>query len=70
MPVRLFISYFLVLAACATLAFAPSQADSSTLPATADAGVISGDSYSTPAASLQTHPRKMTLKRPQMAEAE
>ena len=70
MPIRLFIAYFLVLAACATLAFAPSQAGSSPPPATADAGIVPDISDSAPAASFQTHPRKMTTKRSQIAEAE
>lgn len=70
MSVRLFIGYFLVLAACATLAFAPSQADSSTPFASADAGIAPEISPSAFAASFHTHPHRITTKRPQIAEAE
>ena len=70
MSVRLFIGYFLVLAACATLAFAPSQAGSPKPPATADAGIGPEYTLNAPSASSRAHARKIAPKRSQIAEAE
>ena len=70
MSVRLFIGYFLVLAACATLAFAPSQADSSKSPAIADAGIGPDSALNAPSAVFRAHTRRAAPKRSQIAEAE
>ncbi len=70
MSVRLFVGYFLALAACATIAFASSEAGSPAPPAVAEAGLMPPPFSSSPAAVFHTHSRKLVLKRTQLAEAQ
>lgn len=73
MSVRLFVGYFLVLAACATVALSSSGTDPSASPATAEAGMLptySLSDVSYRASFTQGHSRKSPRKRFQIAEAE
>ena len=73
MSVRLFVGYFLVLAACATVAFSSPGTDPSASPVTAEAGMLPTYSLSDNpyrASFTHGHGRKAASKRFQMAEAE
>ena len=70
MSIRLFVGYFLVLAVCATLAFAPTQADSPAPPMTAGGGLVPMEYRSGSPSSFHARPYAATPKRSQIAEAE
>ena len=69
MSARLFLAYFLALAACATVAFASSEAAPTESPAAAEAGMIAPP-FSVPPVVYFTHTRKLAPKRVQLADAQ
>ena len=69
MSVRLFIGYFVALAACATIAFTSSEIDGSGTP-----GSLASERPASwqplPASTFQGHSRKLLSKHVQVAQAE
>lgn len=70
MSLRLFVGYFLALAACATLAFSASGPDPSAPSMATEADMIPLGFPSLPYPPAHVHPHKLTLKRVQMANAQ
>ena len=79
MPVRRFLGYFVALAACATAAFGSFGGDDLDTPSgSAAASPYSALSYPAPAypglplpaSAFRVHPRKVSLKHVQVAQAE
>ena len=68
MPARLFLGYFVALAACATIAFA-SEIDGSGTP-----GSLASERPASwqplPASAFSVHPHKLLFKHVQVAQAE
>lgn len=64
MPVRLFVGYFVALAACATVAFASFGSDGADTP-----GSLASE-RPLPASAFPVHPHKLLPKPIQIAQAE